>query len=63
LDSRDWASYHDRGLAKMQLSRDYSAISDFDAAIKIKPRDRQHTSYESNPAAPAVKREAEEDWS
>src|SRR5215510_13034494 len=29
------------------LGRDYDAISDFNAAIELKPRERQHTSYES----------------
>jgi tetratricopeptide (TPR) repeat protein len=47
LDLQDWISYHDRGLAKMQLGRDYDAISDFNAAIELKPRERQYTSYES----------------
>jgi len=47
LDRQNWISYHDRGLAKMQLGRDYDAISDFNAAIELKPRERQHTSYES----------------
>jgi tetratricopeptide (TPR) repeat protein len=47
LDLQDWISYHDRGLAKMQLGRDYDAISDFSAAIELKPRERQHTSYEA----------------
>jgi len=31
----------------MQLGRDYDAISDFNVAIELKPRERQHTSYES----------------
>jgi tetratricopeptide (TPR) repeat protein len=31
----------------MQLGRDYDAISNFNAAIELKPRERQHTSYES----------------
>ena len=47
LDQQDWVSYHDRGLAKMQLGRDYDAISDFNAAIELKPQERKHTSYES----------------
>jgi tetratricopeptide (TPR) repeat protein len=47
LDLQDWISYQDRGLAKMQLGRDYDAISDFNATIELKPRERQHTSYES----------------
>jgi tetratricopeptide (TPR) repeat protein len=37
LGSRDLATYHDRGLAKLQLGRDYEAISDFSSAIKLLP--------------------------
>jgi tetratricopeptide (TPR) repeat protein len=37
LDSRDLVSYHDRGLAELQLGRDHEAISDFSSAIKLLP--------------------------
>jgi tetratricopeptide (TPR) repeat protein len=48
LAPQDKSSYHDRGLAKMFLGRDYDAVSDFSAAIKIQPRElMQHYSYES----------------
>jgi tetratricopeptide (TPR) repeat protein len=49
LDPQDRGAYHDRGLAKMGLGRDYyGAISDFSSAIKVQPRKLQeHYSYES----------------
>jgi tetratricopeptide (TPR) repeat protein len=34
-EPKDWADYHDRGLAKMLSGSPYEAISDFTAAIKI----------------------------
>jgi tetratricopeptide (TPR) repeat protein len=48
LDQQDKATYHDRGLSKTFLGRDYDAISDFSSAIKLKPRAlSEHFSYES----------------
>jgi tetratricopeptide (TPR) repeat protein len=48
LDPKDATIYNDRGLAKMQLGRDYDAISDLGEAIKIKSRQLQHRkSFES----------------
>jgi tetratricopeptide (TPR) repeat protein len=48
VDPQDRGAYHDRGLAKMQLGRDYDAISDFSSAIKMQPRElMQHYSYEN----------------
>jgi tetratricopeptide (TPR) repeat protein len=48
LDKQDKASFHDRGLSKMFLDRDYDAISDFSSAIQIQPRELlKHDSYES----------------
>jgi tetratricopeptide (TPR) repeat protein len=48
LNPQEADIYHDRALAKMQLGRDYEAISDLSTAIKLKPRELgEYHSFES----------------
>jgi tetratricopeptide (TPR) repeat protein len=50
LDPKDAGAYNDRGLAKMKLGNTYDAISDFNEAIRLKPRELQKSSNYENRA-------------